>query len=43
MLLKLIDGYGAEGTEDENQVVRGLIAFLLAVCMLSSQAEENDK
>ncbi|KAK6111405.1 vesicle tethering protein head region family protein [Brugia pahangi] len=29
-----IDGYGNEGSEAENQIVRGLIAFLLTVCLV---------
>lgn len=35
------DGYGAEGSEDENQVVRGLIAFLLATCLLFDDGGED--
>ncbi|EJW74185.1 hypothetical protein WUBG_14907 [Wuchereria bancrofti] len=29
-----IDGYGNEGSEAENQIVRGLIAFLLTICLV---------
>ncbi|VDN02003.1 unnamed protein product [Thelazia callipaeda] len=37
-----IDGYGAEGSEEENQVVKGLIALLLTVCLLFDKENEND-
>ncbi|MCP9265502.1 General vesicular transport factor [Dirofilaria immitis] len=36
-----IDGYGTEGSEDENQVVRGLIAFLLTVCLVFDESGED--
>ncbi|CAG9533455.1 unnamed protein product [Cercopithifilaria johnstoni] len=36
-----IDGYGTEGSEDENQVVRGLIAFLLTICLVFDETGED--
>ncbi|EFO26107.1 hypothetical protein LOAG_02375 [Loa loa] len=36
-----IDGYGTEGSEDENQVVRGLIAFLLTICLVFDESGED--
>uniref|UniRef100_A0A915PK69 General vesicular transport factor p115 n=1 Tax=Setaria digitata TaxID=48799 RepID=A0A915PK69_9BILA len=36
-----IDGYGTEGSEDENQVVKGLIAFLLAICLVFDENNED--
>ncbi|KAK0400052.1 hypothetical protein QR680_003328 [Steinernema hermaphroditum] len=37
-----INESGADGSESDNQVVRGLIAFLLGICMQYQQRENGD-
>ncbi|VDD87997.1 unnamed protein product [Enterobius vermicularis] len=38
-----IDECGAEGSEGENRVVHGLLALVLALCLLDGEATDNDK
>uniref|UniRef100_A0A0N5AIB4 Uso1_p115_head domain-containing protein n=1 Tax=Syphacia muris TaxID=451379 RepID=A0A0N5AIB4_9BILA len=38
-----IDECGAEGSEGENRVVHGLLALVLALCVLDGEAADNDK
>ncbi|VDM24119.1 unnamed protein product [Toxocara canis] len=38
-----IDECGAEGTEDENQVTKGLMALVLAICLLYGEQNSDSK
>ncbi|VDK82667.1 unnamed protein product [Litomosoides sigmodontis] len=36
-----IDGYDIEASEDENEVLRGLIAFLLTICLIFDESNKD--
>ena len=38
-----LDESGAEGSEGENRVVQGLMALVLALCLLYGEGIDNDK
>lgn len=43
MIMTIADECGAEGTEDENQVTKGLMALVLAICLLYGDHNADKK